>query len=94
MACHFLLQGNLPDPGIEPRSPPLQADVLPSDPLRNAIFDNIINVLKLLLQIYIHIHIYIHIYNVGTYIISNIQIQVVSLGQDELTDLYHRAREL
>ena len=26
MGCHALLQGNLPDPGIEPRSPELQAD--------------------------------------------------------------------
>ena len=30
--CHFLLQGNLPDPGIEPRSPALQADALTSEP--------------------------------------------------------------
>ena len=29
---HFLLQGNLPDPGIEPRSPALQADALTSEP--------------------------------------------------------------
>ena len=28
MGCHFLLQGNLPNPGIEPRSPVLQADSL------------------------------------------------------------------
>ena len=27
---HFLLQGDLPNPGIEPRSPALQADSLPS----------------------------------------------------------------
>ena len=27
-----LLQGNLPDPGIEPRSPALQADSLPAEP--------------------------------------------------------------
>ena len=26
--CHFLLQGDLPDPGIEPKSPALQADSL------------------------------------------------------------------
>ena len=26
--CHFLLQGNLPDPGIEPRSPALHTDTL------------------------------------------------------------------
>ena len=32
VGCHFLLQGNLPDPGIEPRSPTLQADALPSEP--------------------------------------------------------------
>ena len=32
VGCHFLLQGNLPDPGIEPRSPALQADTLTSEP--------------------------------------------------------------
>ena len=32
MGCHFLLPGNLPDPGIKPRSPALQADSLPSEP--------------------------------------------------------------
>ena len=32
VGCHFLLQGNLPDPGIEPRSPALQADALTSEP--------------------------------------------------------------
>ena len=30
--CHFLLQGGLPDPGIEPGSPALWADALPSEP--------------------------------------------------------------
>ena len=29
----YLLPGDLPDPGIEPRSPTLQADSLPSEPL-------------------------------------------------------------
>ena len=29
---HALLQGNLPNPGIEPRSPALQADSSPSEP--------------------------------------------------------------
>ena len=29
---HFLLQGNLPNPGIEPRSPALEADTLTSEP--------------------------------------------------------------
>ena len=32
MGCHFLLLGNLPDPGIKPRSPALQADALTSEP--------------------------------------------------------------
>ena len=32
VGCYFLLQGNLPDPGIEPGSPALQADALPSEP--------------------------------------------------------------
>ena len=30
VGCHALLQGNLPNPGIKPRSPALQADSLPS----------------------------------------------------------------
>ena len=32
VGCHFLLQWNLPDPGIEPRSPIMQADALTSEP--------------------------------------------------------------
>ena len=31
MGCHFLVQGNLPDPGITPRSPALRADALTSE---------------------------------------------------------------
>ena len=30
--CHALLQGDLPNPGIKPRSPALQEDSLPSEP--------------------------------------------------------------
>ena len=30
--CYFLLQGDIPNPGIEPRSPALQADALTSEP--------------------------------------------------------------
>ena len=33
----FSPPGNLPDPGIEPRSPALQADALPSEPPRKPI---------------------------------------------------------
>ena len=33
----FLSPGDLPDPGIEPRSPVLQADTLPSEAPRNPI---------------------------------------------------------
>ena len=32
VGCHFLLPGDLPYPGIEPRSPTLQADALTSEP--------------------------------------------------------------
>ena len=32
VGCHFLLQGNLPDPGIEPGFPALEADPLTSEP--------------------------------------------------------------
>ena len=31
VGCHFLLQGNLPDLGIERRSPKFQADSLPTE---------------------------------------------------------------
>ena len=31
VGCHFLLQGDLPDPGIEPGSLARQADALPSE---------------------------------------------------------------
>ena len=33
MGCHSLLQGDLPNPVLEPVSPALQADSLPSEPL-------------------------------------------------------------
>jgi len=32
VGCPLLLQGNLPNPGIKPRSPALQADSLPTEP--------------------------------------------------------------
>ena len=32
MGCHSLHPGDLPDPGIKPGSPALQADSLPSEP--------------------------------------------------------------
>ena len=32
VGCHFLLQGNLPNPGIKSGSPAFQADALPSEP--------------------------------------------------------------
>ena len=32
VGCHVLLQGNLPKPGTEPRSPTVQADSLPTGP--------------------------------------------------------------
>ena len=31
VGCHSLLQGNLPNPGIKPRCPTLQADCLSSE---------------------------------------------------------------
>ena len=36
MGCHFLFQGNLSNPGIEPRSPASQAGALTSEPPGNA----------------------------------------------------------
>ena len=33
VGCHAHLEGTLPNPGIKPRSPALQADSLPSEPL-------------------------------------------------------------
>jgi len=32
VGCHFLLQGVFPTPGIEARSPALEADTLTSEP--------------------------------------------------------------
>ena len=32
VSCHSLLQGDLPDPGVKPSSPALQAGSLPSEP--------------------------------------------------------------
>ena len=32
VGCRCLLQGNLPDPGVKPRSPALEADALTSEP--------------------------------------------------------------
>ena len=32
VGCHALLSGNLPNPGLESRSPALQADSLPAEP--------------------------------------------------------------
>ena len=32
VGCHSLLQENLPNPGIEPSSPALQADSFPAEP--------------------------------------------------------------
>ena len=32
VGSHFLLQGIIPNPGIEPRSPTLQVDSLPAEP--------------------------------------------------------------
>ena len=32
VGCHALLQGNLPNPGIKPKSPAPQADSLPAEP--------------------------------------------------------------
>ena len=31
VGCHFLLQRDLPNPGVKPRSPAWQADPLPSE---------------------------------------------------------------
>ena len=36
----FFSSGDLPDPGIEPRSPTLQADALPSEPPGKPTFKN------------------------------------------------------
>ena len=32
MGCHFLLQGNLPDPGVNPKSPALAGDFFTTEP--------------------------------------------------------------
>ena len=47
MGCHFLLQ-NLPNPGIEPGSPALQADSLPPEP--PGTWDNLFSFLLIFLK--------------------------------------------
>ena len=37
VGCHSLLQGNLSDPGIKPRSPALKAESLPSELLEKPV---------------------------------------------------------
>ena len=65
----FPSPGDLPDPGIEPRSPALQADSLPSEPpginllihstvaalLRSFQFETIINSAAMNILVYIYI---------------------------------------
>ena len=46
MCCHFLLLGNLLDPGIHPTSPALQADSLPSEPPRKPRREKLIKCIK------------------------------------------------
>ena len=43
VGCHSLLQGDLPNPGIEPGSPALQADSLPSEPSEEVFFSPMIS---------------------------------------------------
>ena len=38
MVCHFLSPGDLPEPGIKPGSPALQAGSLPSEPQKYTAF--------------------------------------------------------
>ena len=38
MGCHFLLQGNLPNPGIEPAYPASLADFFPAEPAGKPVF--------------------------------------------------------
>ena len=44
--CYALLQGNLPNPGIEPRSPTLQVDSLPAEPQYSSTFILIMEALR------------------------------------------------
>ena len=46
----FSSPGDLPDPGIKPRSPALQADALPSEPPGKSVY---------MYKIYIHVYIYL-----------------------------------
>ena len=53
----FTSPGDFPDPGIEPRSPTLQADTLLSEPSG-----------KFHIYVYMCVYTYIHIYIIRTYI--------------------------
>ena len=61
----FLSPGDLPDPGIEPGSPALQADALPYEPPGKPYIHNCFCVcpsVSMCVCVYMYIHIYIHIY--------------------------------
>ena len=60
---------DLPDPGIEPGSPALQADSLPSEPPGNPQFlfffhENVLNVVKCFFYISLDNHFFLHSFNV------------------------------
>ena len=58
--------GNLPDPGIEPRSPTLQADSLPSEPPGNHLMKSMVNFMSVKSRIFV--------------IVNNVMIFILLIG--------------
>ena len=75
--------GDFPNPGIEPRSPALQADSLPTEPPGKPIY----------IYIYTHIYIYIHIY-IHTYIYTLYTLYIHLRYADDTTLIAESEEEL
>ena len=62
----FPSPGNLPDPGIEPRSPTLQADSLPSEPPGKHLMKSMVNFMSVKSRIFV--------------IVNNVMIFILLIG--------------
>ena len=83
----FPSPGDLPDPGIEPRSSALQADALPSEPPGKDFCPNLTSYICLIyiyIYIYTYTYIYIHIYIYIQLLVSQSYLNQVVKNNQEL----------
>ena len=77
----FSIPGDILDPGIEPRSPALQADSLPTDPIGNSLFTMSyqFQMYAKVISLYTHTYTYILfqiLCHIGYYKILNVSVVV------------------